>query len=173
MLAIAAPEWIQWFDYPGLELWKFGNLAIFTIASILLLRRPISEALLARREVIRRELLQAQSDLDQAEAQLREAEALLARLNTDTAAVQAQAINEAEAERQRLAVATEREMEKLKLQAQREIEMAGRVARRTLRQYLASRSVELARETVRSQIKPEDDTHLIEQNIGQLRRTRA
>jgi F0F1-type ATP synthase membrane subunit b/b' len=64
-------------------------------------------------------------------------------------------------------------MEKLKLQAQREIEMAGRVARRTLRQYLANRSVDLARETVLSQIKPEDDSRLIEQSIGQLRRTRA
>src|SRR5258705_11324122 len=166
MLAIAAPEWIQWFDYPGLELWKFGNLAIFTIAAILLLRRPISEALLARREVIRRELLQAQADLDQAEAQLREAEALLARLNADTAAVQAQARNEAEAERQRLIVATEREMEKLKLLAQREIEMAGRVARRALRQYLANRSVELCTGTLFNQIKTQEDSHLISQKIG-------
>src|SRR5258705_565469 len=139
MLAIAAPDWIQWFDYPGLELWKFGNLAIFTIAAILLLRRPISEALLARREVIRRELLEAQSDLDQAEAQLREAEALLARLNADTAAVQAQARNEAEAERQRLTVATEREMEKLKLLAEREIEMAVAEGRPAIGQDLSKR----------------------------------
>src|SRR5258705_733692 len=139
MLAIAAPDWIQWFDYPGLELWKFGNLAIFTIAAILLLRRPISEALLARREVIRRELLEAQSDLDQAEAQLREAEALLARLNADTAAVQAQARNEAEAERQRLTVATDAEMEKLKLLAERGIEMAGRGGPRALGQDLSKR----------------------------------
>jgi hypothetical protein len=40
-----------------------------------------------------------------------------------------------------------------------------------LRQFLAHRSVELARESVRGQMRPEDDTLLIKENIGDLRRT--
>ena len=62
-------------------------------------------------------------------------------------------------------------MEKLKQQSQREMETADKLARKELRQFLAKRSVELARESVRSQMRPEDDTLLIKENIGDLRRT--
>jgi F0F1-type ATP synthase membrane subunit b/b' len=62
-------------------------------------------------------------------------------------------------------------MEKLKEQSQREIETADKLARKELRKYLAKRSVELARESVRHQMRPEDDTALIRENIGDLRRT--
>jgi F0F1-type ATP synthase membrane subunit b/b' len=62
-------------------------------------------------------------------------------------------------------------MEKLKQQARREIERAARLARKELRQHLAKRSVELARDSVRNQMRPEDDKLLIKENIGELRRT--
>jgi F0F1-type ATP synthase membrane subunit b/b' len=62
-------------------------------------------------------------------------------------------------------------MEKLKQQSQREMETAGKLARKELQQYLANRSIELARESVRTRMRPEDDTALIKENIGDLRRT--
>ena len=43
MLLLA--EGIEWYNYPGLELWKFINLAIFTAAGIYVLRKPINQAL--------------------------------------------------------------------------------------------------------------------------------
>jgi F0F1-type ATP synthase membrane subunit b/b' len=64
-------------------------------------------------------------------------------------------------------------MEKLKQQAQREIERAGKLARKELQKYLAKRSVDLARESIRNQMRPEDDTLLIKENIGELRRIRV
>ncbi len=169
MLLLASGE--SWFNYPGLELWKFFNLAIFTGAAIYVLRRKINEALLARRESIRQEIVAAQTERDRALAQVAEADAMLSRLDDDVRAVQEQSRKEAEAERQRLAASTTRELEKLKQQAVREIETADKVARKELRQYLAKRSVELARESVRNQMRPEDDTHLIKESIGELRRT--
>jgi len=51
------------------------------------------------------------------------------------------------------------------------METADKVARKELRQYLAMRSVEVARESVKSQMRPEDDTLLIRESIGELRRT--
>jgi F0F1-type ATP synthase membrane subunit b/b' len=162
---------MEWFNYPGLELWKFLNLAIFTAGAIYVLRRPISQALLARREAIRQELLAAQNEHDQALARVAEADSMLSRLDDDVRVVHEQASKEAESERQRLAASTVREMEKLKQQALREMETADKLARKELRQYLAKRSVELARESVRNQMRPEDDTHLIKENIGELRRT--
>ena len=162
---------MEWFNYPGLEAWKFLNLAIFTAAAIYVLRRKINETLLARRESIQQEIVAAQQERERALAQIAEADARLSRLDEDVRALHEQARKEAEAERQRLAASTVREMEKLKQQAQREMETADKVARKELRQHLAKRSVELARESVRSQMRPEDDTHLIKENIGELRRT--
>ena len=169
MLLLVSGE--SWFNYPGLELWKFLNLAIFTAAAVFVLRKKINEALLARRDAIKKELISAQEEHERALAKIAEADSLLSRLDDDVRAVHKQADEEAKSERQRLAAGTEREIEKLKQQSQREIETAGKLARKELRQYLAQRSIELARESVRSQMRPEDDTTLIRENIGELRRT--
>ena len=165
-------EWLErYLNYPGLEVWKFLNLTIFTILAIYVLRKPINAALLARRGAIQQELLDAQNERERALAQVTEANSLLSRLEDDVHTIREQARQEAESERQRLAASTAREIEKLKQQALREMETADKLARKELRQYLAKRSVELARESVRSQMRPEDDTHLIKENIGELRRT--
>lgn len=167
-------EWLNgWANYPGLEIWKFLNLAIFTAVAIYILRRPISQKLLDRREAIRKELVTAQEEREQALAKVAEADGLLSRLDSDVRAVREQAKQEAAAERRRLSAATTREMEKLKQQAQREMETANKVARKELRQYLAQRSIEVAREQVKTQIRPEDDTRLVQENIADLRRTTA
>jgi len=162
---------MEWFNYPGLELWKFINLAIFTGAGIFVLRKPISQALMARRGAIQQELVAAQQERERALAQVQEADNHLSRLHEDVRTLHRQADEEARAERARLAAATQSEMEKLKQQSQREIDMAGKLARKELRQFLAQRSIELARESVRNQMRPEDDTALIKENLGDLRRT--
>ena len=172
MLLLSMPEWMEtWFNYPGLEAWKFLNLAIFTGAAIYVLRKPISQALSARSGAIQQELISAQQEREQAQARLAEAESLLSRLNDDVRTVEQQAREEAKSERQRIATSTEREIEKLKQQAQREIETAGKLARKELRQFLAEKSVQMARESIRTQMRPEDDAVLIRESIGELRRT--
>jgi F0F1-type ATP synthase membrane subunit b/b' len=95
----------------------------------------------------------------------------LGRLDDDVRTVETQAREEAKSERQRIATSTEREIEKLKQQAQREMESADKLARKQLRQFLAEKSVQVARESIRTQIRPEDDTALIRESIGELRRT--
>jgi F-type H+-transporting ATPase subunit b len=171
MLLLISGEWMEWLNYPGLEIWKFLNLAIFTAVAIYLVRRPISAALASRRDAIRRELVTAQAEREQALARVAEAEDLLSRVDEHVAAIRKQAENEAKSEKERLAAATASEIEKLKQQAQRETQAAEKLARKQLRQFLAQRSVELARETVRSRMRPEDDRLLIKENIGDLRRT--
>lgn len=162
---------MEWFNYPGLELWKFLNLAIFTGAGIYVLRKPINQALLARREAIQQELIDAQQQREQALARVAEADSLLGRLEEDVHTIQEQAREEAKSEQQRIAASTEREMEKLKQQAQRDMETADKLARKELRQFLAEMSVQMARESIRTQMRPEDDAALIRESIGELRRT--
>ena len=160
-----------WLNYPGIELWKFVNLGLFLIILIFVLRTKINNLLLTRRESIQQELLAAQTEREQALARVAEADTLLGRLHEDVSTIHEQARQEAEDERQRLAAGTEREIQKVKQQAQREIERADKIARKDLREFFAQRSVELARESLRARMRPEDDTLLIKENIGELRRT--
>ena len=161
----------EWYNYPGLELWKFANLALFTGLGIYILRKPISQALQSRRGAIQQELMTAQNQRDLALARVAEADNMLSGLDDDVRKVQEQARQEVMSERQRLTASTEREIEKLKQQAQREMETADKLARKELRQFLAEKSVQMARESIRAQMRPEDDSALIRESIGELRRT--
>jgi F-type H+-transporting ATPase subunit b len=169
---LAPADLDRWFNYPGLELWKFLDLGIFLAVAIFLLKRRMRDALEARRESIRSELLKAQRERDEAIAQLAAAEALLARLDSDVAALRDEARKEAELERQRLRAATDAELEKLRLETQKDIERAGKIARQELRRFLALRSVQLARESVIRDLRPEDDVRLIASSIAELREGR-
>lgn len=170
---LAAVELPAWMNYPGLEAWKFFNLFVFVGVMIYILRRKISEALAVRRDAIKQELIDAQQRRERALAQVAEADTLLNRLDADIQSVHKNSQQEAQSERERLAAATKRELEKLELQARREMETADKVARKQLRQFFAKRSIDVARKTVSSQMKPEDDVLLISESIGELRRTRV
>lgn len=162
-----------WWNYPGLELWKFVNLGVFIIAAIYLHRRfgrPISEALRARGEGIKRELQRARQEKEQALAKLAEVEAKIQRMDKEVSAIREQARLEAEAERERIKVATEAEMTKLRQQAQREIQSTAKAAVQELREFAAQQSVALAEESIKRDLRTEDDRRIIGQNVEQLGR---
>ena len=157
-------------DYPGLELWKFINLGIFVALGIYILKKPLTNALRARRQTITEELAKAKLDREAALQRLQEAEGLLAHVDDEVKAVSEEAKREAVLERERLALEAQKEIEKLKQQGERQVEMANKVARKKLREFLALRTVELAGANVRQQIRPEDDARLIAISIAELRR---
>jgi len=163
-------EETRWWDYPGFELWKFINLAIFIPVFIWFLNRFLGARgfLRGRKDQIRRDLVQAQQERDAAVAKLKEVEERLARLDTEVAEIRERSKREAAEERERIARSTETEMAKLGEQAQREIESAGKTAKHELRRYTAEQSVRLAEEMIRREMKPEDDARLIDRNIREL-----
>ena len=174
IVAVFAPEepvaasWSDWLYKPGFEAWKFLNLFIFVGALVYILKRPLSEAMRARREGIRRDLMRAQEERNAAPAKLEEVEARLGRLDEEVASVRKQAQREAVEERERIRKATEEEAQKLREQARREIESAGKAARQELRQYTAEQSVRLAEEMIRSEMRPEDDARLLSLQVEEL-----
>jgi F-type H+-transporting ATPase subunit b len=167
-LALAEEGTVPWWNYPGVEAWKFVNLFIFVLVAIYILRRPLSDALKGRRERIREELRKAQQERDRALAELQEMEAKLSRLDDEVAAIRQQADAEAVAERERLTRETEAELAKLKEASQREIERAGKTAKQELREFAARQSLKLAEEAIRREIRPEDDARLIGLSVDQL-----
>lgn len=166
---------VPWWRYPGLELWKFVNLAVFIGVAIYLHRRfgrPLGEALRARRERIKRELQKAQEEKEIALRKLAEVETRIKALDSEVQAIREQAKAEAEAERERIKAATEAEMTKLRQQAQREIESAAKAARQDLRQYAAAESARLAEQAIRSEIRTEDDKRITATSVEQLGRSK-
>jgi F0F1-type ATP synthase membrane subunit b/b' len=171
------PDWFDsWVNYPGLELWKFTNLLIFIVAALLLHRRfgrPVREALRARSEGIKRELVRAREERDQALARLAEVESRFDNLDSEVAKVKEKARLEAEAEKQRMLEATKSEIGKIREQATREIESAGKVAKQDLRKFAAQESVRLAEEILEREIGTEDDARLTSLGVQELGRTSA
>jgi F0F1-type ATP synthase membrane subunit b/b' len=165
----AGTEAAPWWNKPGLEVWKFLNLGLFILGLVYFLRKlGLSEALKARREGIRRDLMRAQEERNAALAKLEEVEARLARLDAEVAKVREQSQREAAEERERISRATEEEAQKMSEQARREIESAGKAARQELRQYTAEQSVRLAEEVIRREIRPEDDARLVSLQVEEL-----
>ena len=157
-----------WWNYPGFELWKFFNLFLFVGVLVFLLRRPIGEAMRARREGIRRDLMRAQEERNAALAKLEEVEARLGRLDEEVSSVREKAHKDALLEKERIAHAAEEDAQKLRDQAVREIESAGKAARQELRRFTSEQSVRLAEAMIRRDIRPEDDAHLVELSIDEL-----
>lgn len=164
-----------WWNYPGLELWKFVDLFIFIACGLYLHRRfgrPIREALRSRSEGIKRELLRAREERDQALAKLAEVEARFSELDSEVAKLKEKARAEAIEERERMRLGTEREVTKIREQAKKEIESAGKAARQELRRFAAQESVRLAEQILTKEIGAEDDARLTALNVEQLGRTR-
>lgn len=170
ILSFAISETTKWWDYPGFELWKFVNLAIFVGALVFILVRKakLGEAFRTRREGIKVELEKARNERDAALAKLKEVEERLAGLDSQIATIREKSGAEAAAERERIAQSTEAEIAKLTAQGQREIENAGKTAKQDLRRFTAEQSVRLAEEMIKRDIRPEDDARLITRNIDEM-----
>jgi len=157
-----------WYDYPGVELWKFLNLAILGVRLNYIKKKFFVPALDARRELIRQELTKAQKERDEANEKLAEVEARLALLDAEIAKLKQEAILEAELEKERIRLVTEEEARKLREQARREIEAAGKAARQQLRRFAAEETVRFAEQLIRRDMRPDDDERLIELEVAEL-----
>jgi F-type H+-transporting ATPase subunit b len=162
-----------WWNYPGFELWKFVNLAVFVCIAVYIHRRlgrPIRQALRARGERIKLELRDALLERDRALRKLEEVEARLSRLDEEVALAREHARLEADAESERIRSSTEAETAKLREQGQREIETAAKIAKQELRRFAAEQSIKFAEESVRRELTPEDDSRLIDTRVDQIGR---
>lgn len=141
--------------------WKIINLAVFLAVMFFLVKKPFSQAMTDRRESIKSELNRAKAEKEVAEAKLREIQGRLSRLEEEIAEIRTKAEKEAQAEYSRLVKQTEEESERLKLVATREIEGASKAAQMELKKFAAEKAVEMAEKLIRKELKPEDNTRLV------------
>jgi len=150
------------------EIPRLVNLLIFAGALYYLLRRPISQFFKRRAEDVRKELARAQAERENAQARLREAESKLMELDEGVRLIKARAEEEAAAEYDRIVRAAQAEAEKIRALAAREIEAARKAALLELRIYAVEKAVQMATQTVSSELNEEDHQRLVTQFIGEL-----
>ncbi len=155
-------------NYPGFEVWRFLNLAIFAGIMAYLLKKPLSEAFKAKREAIRADLIKAEEERQAAMAKLTDSEAKLARLDADKKSVIENAKSEAEAEKLRLAEEAEMDAIRLRSQAENEIERKTQQVRSSLRRFSAEESIRLAEEKIKQAMNTQKDAELVKANIQSI-----
>lgn len=155
----------KYLNYPGFEVWKFINLAIFLAILIYLVKKPLSDAFKAKREAIRSELIKAEEAKQAALAQLTSAEAKLVSLETEKTAVLQRAKEEAAAEKTNIATSTETEIAKMREQAEGEINRLAQQTKVELRRFSAEESIRLAEEKLRGKINADNDAALVKSGI--------
>ena len=163
--------WDHYLNYPGFELWKFINLGIFVYILVYLVKKPLSEAFKAKRDVIRAELIKAENDKQAALSKLTAVEARLVGVDQERASIMQHAREEVNAEKQRLAEQSTAEASKMVAQADSEVARLGAVARIQLRRFAVDESLRLAEEKLVASIDSNTDSRLIKagiQSIGGL-----
>ncbi|NOT46477.1 MAG: hypothetical protein HOP17_01825 [Acidobacteria bacterium] len=155
-------------NYPGFELWKFVNLAIFVGLMVYLVKKPLSEAFKTKRDAIRAELIKAEEEKQSALKQLTSAEAKLAGLENEKAAVLKKAREEAEAEKRRLAEQADLDVKKLQEQTGGELSRLQKQTLSQLRRFSAEESVRLAEEKLRARIDTAKDAQLVKSGIASI-----
>ena len=152
-------------------LWRVINLVIFILILIYILRSKvrIGQVFENRAATIVKELEQAKRDKQEAEARLGELEARLGRLDQEVAGIRAEAQRESEKEAERVRQAAAADAEKIRLTTQREIEGAMKAARTELRAFVAEQSVAMAEGIIRREIRPEDNSRMVNKFVDDLR----
>lgn len=142
------------------------NFAIIFFAIAGLLRKLLPGYFRGRTSNIQKGIEEARAMSEDARRRLADVEGRLSRLDSDIAAMQREADENAKAEEQRLLAAGEEERKRIVASAEQEIEMAANTARRELKSYVAELAVELAEKKIR--VSKDTDEALVRAFTAQL-----
>jgi len=151
-------------------LWRVINLLIFVVILVYILRKKvrIGQVFDDRAASIVKELEQSKRDKQEALERLAQLEARLAGLDQEIAQIRADSERESARESERISQSAAADAEKIRQTAHREIEGAMKAARNELQAFVADQSVALAEGIIRREIKPDDNTRMVNKFIGDL-----
>jgi F-type H+-transporting ATPase subunit b len=110
---------------------------------------------------VRETLDKAAREKQAATEEMAELDARLNRLDAEVAEIKTQAERESAAERARMETEAKRDIEKIREMAGREIESAKQVAMADLREFAATKAVDLAEQMIRREMTPADDAKMV------------
>ncbi|MEK6288964.1 MAG: ATP synthase F0 subunit B [Acidobacteriota bacterium] len=152
------------------NLWRVINLLIFVLFLAYILRKKIriGQVFDNRAASIVKELEQAKRDKQEAHERLAELEARLGRLDQEVAQIRAETESESARQAERIRQSADADAEKIRQTSQREIDGAMKAARTELQAFVADQSVALAEGIIRREIRPEDNTRMVNKFIDDL-----
>jgi F-type H+-transporting ATPase subunit b len=150
------------------ELFKWINFAIVAAVLIWLFAKKLPAMFRGNAEKISSAITKATAAKEEAERQVREAEAKLANLQREIAALEATARREAIEEGDRIRALAQNDAKKVGIAAQAEIEAAERAARLELKALAASLAVEGAESLLAKQLTPAAQETLLDTFVKSL-----
>jgi F-type H+-transporting ATPase subunit b len=150
------------------EIFKWINFAIVAAVLVWLFAKKLPPWFRGNADKISSAITKATAAREEAERQVREAEAKLANLKQEIAALQATAKLEAEQEGERLRALAQSDAKKVGVAAQAEIEAAERAARLELKALAASLAVDGAETLLAKQLTPSAQETLVDSFVKSL-----
>ena len=150
------------------EIFKWINFAIVAAALIWLFAKKLPVWFRGSADKISSAITKATAAKEEAERQVRDAEAKLANLKQEIAALQATAKREAAEEGERIRAMAQSDVKKVGIAAQAEIEAAERTARLELKALAASLAVDGAESLLAKQLTPAAQESLVDNFVKGL-----
>jgi F-type H+-transporting ATPase subunit b len=148
---------------------RLVNFGILAGTLVYLLRLPVRRYLADRSAQIRSDLVNAAETKQAAAAEIDQIERKMSALPGELEALRAQGAEEIAAEEARIRAAAASERDRLLEQARREIDQQVKTAERELLRHAAELSVGVAAERIKETITDEDQKHLVDRYVQQLR----
>jgi len=146
----------------GLEIWKWANFLILAGGLGYLIGKNAGPFLAARSAGIRKDMEESARRRQEAEATAADVDRRLSTLESQIAALRAEAEKEMAAGANRIARQTEEDIAKVKAHAEAEIAIAGKGARAELKRYSGELAVGLAEQKIRARMTPNTQDGLVE-----------
>jgi len=150
------------------EIYKWINFAIVAAVLIWLFAKKLPASFRSNADKINSAITKATAAREDAERQVREAEAKLANLKQEIAALEATAKREVIEESERIRALAQVDAKKVGVAAQAEIEAAERAARMELKALAASLAVDGAESLLAKQLTPSAQESLVDNFVKSL-----
>ena len=157
-------------DAASLAFWALNATILFVFVGYFVVT-GLPKAFRSRRQQLDRQIVEAKTATEKAEARLRAVEERLGRLDSEIAAVREQAERDSANDEVRIRQAMEEEKQKIVVSAEQEIAAAGAAAERSLRKFAAELAVDRASSRLR--LTEGDDRTLIQEFAASLNSNRG
>jgi F-type H+-transporting ATPase subunit b len=142
--------------------WKWANFIILAAGAAYLLGKHLPGYFKSRTADIQKDISEAQAQKLAADQRSAQMDARLKSLSADIEKFRSEAKLEMEQEAARIRQETAHQIEKLQKQAEQEIEAAGNLASRGLREYAAKLALDLAEQRIRTRLDAGTEAGLVD-----------
>ena len=150
------------------DTFRVMNFTVLAVVLFFLLRKPLSQALSSRIEVIKDELEDLEARKDEAEKKLAEYNEKLAQLEKEGEKIVEDYIRQGNEAKERILKEAESSADKLKTQARRNIEHEFEQAKLTLQEEIFESSLAKAEEIIKNKISDDDQNRIVDEYLKKV-----